>query len=348
MCAIGLNMIKPGEYWIALDASQTIQHINVPALHVSGWYDMFLRGSIGGFLALTARAASDHAKENQYLIAGPWMHIPWGDKIGAADFGPQALLDTDDDSAALVQSLAERFRRIRQRAEDSPFRAGRKRLAQDPCLARAREIRHVSAQRRQSKFAQRRWIAGEAAASPRRAARRVRLRSRSSGARLRVAPPPRPGNSIRPRSNWATIVLVYTSEPLEEPLRVFGTPRVALYCSTSAAHTDFTAKLVRVKPNGAAEFICIGIARSSWLFAESGYAADKIHLWEFDLEPTSCSFAAGERIRLEIASSAFPSVRPQSRERHAFRSRHFLGLETLHAIRFSRQQASQRFVPAGE
>ena len=63
---------------------------------------------------------------------------------------------------------------------------------------------------------------------------------------------------------------------------------------------------MRVRPNGAAEFICIGIARSSWLFAKTGYAADTVHHWEFDLEPTSCRFAAGERIRLEIASSAFP------------------------------------------
>ena len=75
---------------------------------------------------------------------------------------------------------------------------------------------------------------------------------------------------------------------------------------TSADHTDFTTKLIRVKSNGAAEFICIGIARSTWLFAESGYRADKIHLWEFSLEPTSCRFDAGDSIRLEIASSAFP------------------------------------------
>jgi putative CocE/NonD family hydrolase len=101
-------------------------------------------------------------------------------------------------------------------------------------------------------------------------------------------------------------VLVYTGEPMEEQLRVFGTPRLALYCASSAAHTDFVAKLVRVRTNGVADFICIGIARSSYLFAESGYTADKVHLWEFDLEPTSCTFAAGERIRLEIASSAFP------------------------------------------
>ena len=63
---------------------------------------------------------------------------------------------------------------------------------------------------------------------------------------------------------------------------------------------------MRVRPNGAADFICIGIARSSWLFAQSSYSADAIHHWEFDLEPTSCRFDSGDRIRLEIASSAFP------------------------------------------
>jgi len=101
-------------------------------------------------------------------------------------------------------------------------------------------------------------------------------------------------------------LLVYSTEPLEKPLWVFGIPRVVLYCATSLGTADFTAKLVRARPNGAAEFICIGIARSNLLFAETKYAADKIHRWDFSLEPTSCRFDAGDRIRLEIASSAFP------------------------------------------
>jgi len=101
-------------------------------------------------------------------------------------------------------------------------------------------------------------------------------------------------------------LLVYTTEPLKDALRIFGTPRVSLYCATSASHTDLTAKLVRVRPDGAAEFVCIGIARSCWLFGETGYTADVVHDWEFELEPTSCCFAAGDRIRLEVASCAFP------------------------------------------
>lgn len=79
-----------------------------------------------------------------------------------------------------------------------------------------------------------------------------------------------------------------------------------LYAATTAAHADFTAKLVRVKPDGRAESLCIGIARSSWLFRESRYMPDEVHLWEFTLEPTAFVLAPGERLRLEIAGSAFP------------------------------------------
>jgi uncharacterized protein len=101
-------------------------------------------------------------------------------------------------------------------------------------------------------------------------------------------------------------LLVYTSAPLQEPVHMLGSPQLTLYCVTSAAHADFTGKLIRLRPNGQADFVCIGIARSSYLFRDTGYRADSIQRWEFSLEPTSCVFAAGEAIRLEVASSAFP------------------------------------------
>jgi hypothetical protein len=57
---------------------------------------------------------------------------------------------------------------------------------------------------------------------------------------------------------------------------------------------------------GNAEFLSIGIARSSWLFRDASYAANEIHMWEFTLEPIAFVLAVGESLRLEIASSAFP------------------------------------------
>jgi putative CocE/NonD family hydrolase len=101
-------------------------------------------------------------------------------------------------------------------------------------------------------------------------------------------------------------LLVYTSDAVGEETAIFGQPRIVLYAVTSAAHADFTAKLVRVIKGGRAEFVSIGIARSDWLFRDAGYTADEIHAWEFMLEPVSFVLAKGDRLRLEIASSAFP------------------------------------------
>ncbi|MFZ1206160.1 MAG: CocE/NonD family hydrolase, partial [Candidatus Acidiferrales bacterium] len=295
----------PDEYWREMDVSQRLDRIDVPALHVSGWYDTYLKGSVDGFLALRDRAATPSGREHQYLIAGPWLHIPWGDRVGAADFGADALLDAD----ALLLRWFNHWLKDSAEFEREP------------------RIRHFV-------LGENRWR--EAEAFPTEANHHLYLHSgggansRKGDGTLSTAqsaddepcdifvydpevPVLAPGGAAAASGQFdqAAIemgnnVLVYASEALPTPLRVFGAPRVSLYCATSSAHTDFTAKLVRAKPNGAAEFICIGIARSSFLFAKDGYAADAIHHWEFDLEPTSCLFAAGERIRLEIASGAFP------------------------------------------
>ena len=82
-------------YWSQMDISRSLLQIQIPALHLAGWFDTYLKGSVDGFLALTSGAGSVLARENQYLIAGPWVHIPWGDRVGDRNFGPNALLDTD-------------------------------------------------------------------------------------------------------------------------------------------------------------------------------------------------------------------------------------------------------------
>ena len=70
--------------------------------------------------------------------------------------------------------------------------------------------------------------------------------------------------------------------------------------------------------------------------------ADQIHNWEFDLEPTSCRFAAGERIRLEIASSAFPFTTAIPEASVPSCARDFLGLAALDADRPSQPAAILR------
>jgi putative CocE/NonD family hydrolase len=284
---------EPGPYWSALDVSDSLSRINLPALHISGWFDTYLSGSVAGFLALSAHA------EHQYLVAGPWIHIPWSELIGEQNLGPEALLDTDS-------LLLRWFNHWLKDSRD---------FAQEP------RIRHFA-------LGANRWFSAEN--FPEEALTlylhsRGRADSRKGDGALTISAP----DSSEPRdifiydpevpvlapsaplANQAQLesgnnLLVYTTDPLREPVHVFGSPMLTLYSATSAAHADFTGKLVRLRPGGQAEFICIGIARSSYLFRDSGYTADAIHCWQIELEPTSCVFAAGDAIRLEIASSAFP------------------------------------------
>ena len=144
-------------------------------------------------------------------------------------------------------------------------------------------------------------------------------------------------------------LLVYSTEPLEKVLRIFGKPRIVLYCATSLKNADFTAKLVRVRSNGAADFICIGAARSTHLFAKAKYAADKIHRWEFSLEPTSCRFEMGDRIRLEIAGSAFPLLdRNPGGDVPSCEATSWDWRRSTHSVFHSNEYASALYLPVDE
>ncbi len=296
---------QPGVYWTSLDVSQRLERIRIPALHLSGWYDMFLRGSVDGYRALCSHAGSDLARERQYLIAGPWAHIPWGDRIGSADFGPDALLDTD---AILLRWFNHWWKESGEFASEPRIRhfvLGENRWRQAESFpAAANHALYLSSG---GKANSRKGDGTLSAAKPNTDEPcDILLYDPEVPVIAPGGPAALSGQFDQALLEMGNNLLVYTSEPLKQPLWVFGTPRVSIYCATSASHTDFTAKLVRTRANGVAEFICIGIARASWLFAKTEYTADTIYEWEFDLEPTSCFFDAGERIRLEIASSAFP------------------------------------------
>jgi len=56
-------------------------------------------------------------------------------------------------------------------------------------------------------------------------------------------------------------VLVYTSDPLIEPLDVVGPVRLVAFVSTSARDTDVTAKLIDLHPSGFAQRLCDGLVR---------------------------------------------------------------------------------------
>jgi putative CocE/NonD family hydrolase len=296
---------EPDPYWASMDVSRSLHRIRVPALHFSGWYDTYVKGTIDSFVALCQQAGDARARQHQYLIAGPWVHIPWGDRVGAANFGMAALLDTD--------SLLLRW--FNHWLKDSGEFAHEPRIRH--FVLGENKWRSADLLPSDANYA---WYLHSAGKANSRKGDGVLLPTRPlddqpcdifvHDPEVPVLAPGGPA-AIAGQFDQASLelgnnVLVYTTAPLVRSLRVLGAPRVVIHCRTSRTHSDLTAKLVRLRPDGVAEFICIGIARSSWLFGHAHSLDTDVPTWSFSLEPTSCIFAVGECLRLELASSAFP------------------------------------------
>jgi putative CocE/NonD family hydrolase len=292
-------------YWSDLDISTRYDKITVPALHISGWYDTYLEGSIAGYIALCEGAGSEFARRNQYLLAGPWIHIPWGDRIGDQRLGAAANFDTDMHLLRWFNHWLKDSDEFKDEPHIRHFALG------------ANDWRISDEWPRDSNLTL--FLHSDGNANSRRGDGRLAIGASDEVDQRDVfvydpeVPVMAPGGpqSMSGPYDQSTLemgnnVLVYTSAPVEKEVHIFGQPHVTLYASTSARSADFTAKLVRVKAADQAEFISIGIARSTWLFQDLEYTADAVHCWRFALEPTSIVLAAGERLRLEIASSAFP------------------------------------------
>ena len=291
-------------YWKEMDVSTRLDRIIVPGLHIAGWYDTYLDGSIAGYRSLRCGAGSELARAHQYLVAGPWVHIPWGDRAGEEDFGGAANFDTNGlllrwfnhwlkGDAGFTAEPRVRYFALGanewRSADDWPEGAGYSLYLHSDGNANSRN--------------------GDGSLSP------VEPGENKSPDVFVYDPEvpvlaPGGAQALSGSFDQAALelgnnLLVYTSRATTKDTEILGQPRIKLFAATSAAHADFTAKLVRVRRNGRADFLCIGIARSSFLF-KHGYSPDCIQEWDFNLEPIACVIAAGERLRLEIASSAFP------------------------------------------
>ncbi len=77
-------------YWKKLSPRYFIDSISdLPMLHIGGWFDPYLRGTLRLYEAMCKTTAPQH------LIIGPWAHLPWGRRSGIVDFGPAAVSDCD-------------------------------------------------------------------------------------------------------------------------------------------------------------------------------------------------------------------------------------------------------------
>jgi putative CocE/NonD family hydrolase len=112
-------------------------------------------------------------------------------------------------------------------------------------------------------------------------------------------------------------VLTYTSEVLDKPVRVSGTPVVNLFASTSGTDSDWVVKVIDVYPDGniqsamsgyelsIATDIFRGRYRKSFEKPEA-FKPNQPELVKFDLPQVNHIFLPGHKIMVQVQSTLFP------------------------------------------
>jgi len=376
------------DYWKQLGIYAEGWHDNfadVPQVHMSGWYDAYVRTAIDNYLGLKARKRGPIR-----LILGPWTH---GDRskswAGDVDLGASSTIDGN---------LAAHWRDFRLRWFDHWLKGKANGVDQEPevhvfLMGGGSELRNADGRLDHGG----RWVTGSAWPLPQ--TRYVPYYLHGNGRLASELPaadaPPlaydydpsnpvptiggpltsgqpvfeggafdqredprffgctRPGLPLAARPD----VLVFETPPLAEDVAVIGPITVKLFVSSDCVDTDFTAKLIDVHPanpdypRGYAMNLCDGILRcryrNSW---EQPELMSPGTIYEIVIEPFAIGnlFKAGHRIRLDISSSNFPryDLNYNTGEPEGLPRRRRIALNTVYVDRVRASHVVLPIVPA--
>jgi len=135
----------------------------------------------------------------------------------------------------------------------------------------------------------------------------------SVGGRYTMVPTIPPCAQDQSRLDGRPDILRFQTQPLAEPVEVAGMVRARLWVSSSAASTDFTAKLIDAAPDGFALILGDGIRRVS-------IPPGQPRMADVEIGSVHNLFARGHRIRLDVASSNYPraETNPESARNTVF------------------------------
>jgi putative CocE/NonD family hydrolase len=269
--------------------------VTVPSLHIGGWYDVFIQGTIDNYCA---SAGNTPAR----LIIGPWSHTQMTAQQGDINFGLAGNGSAIDYTTTISELTLDWLH--------SWLTAGQ---APDDQLPVRIYVMGANEWRSEAEWPLRRaietpWFLGVGGAL------RTKADNNSSsvpfsydpqdpvpslgGASL-VIPSPSAGAIEQRQVEEREDVLVFTSDVLTENVEVTGCVSAALTVQTDGPTTDWVVRLCDVHPNGCSYVVTDGITRVHCKPGET--SAVEVDLWS-----TSMLFKKGHRIRVQVTSSCFP------------------------------------------
>jgi putative CocE/NonD family hydrolase len=304
-------------YWKQWAIDEQYASIQVPALTVAAWYDIFQGGSLRNYLGMKEHAGNEAARNGQRLLVTIGGHAGLGRKIGTVDFG--AAAEEYDENAVtlewydyLLQGKQNRF------ASSNPVRIfvmGENKWRDEAAwpLERAKSTSYFLHSAGQANSASGDGALSAATPGTETADNLIYDPANpvpTVGGPLccdgdHLPPGPKDQTEVESRKD----VLVYSTAPLAEDTEATGPVTLDLFAASSAVDTDYTAKLVDVWPSGYAQNLTEGILRARYRTSTAvakPIVPGQIYEYKIDLWATSNVFLKGHRIRVEVSSSNFP------------------------------------------
>jgi len=313
-------------YWDGISYEHDYDKIGVPMLSVDGWYDIFMRGALKDDVQVRKVGKTAEARNGKRLIIGPWAHSTGGrvalvnGRAGGAppdpmDFGDAAVVDFNK---VYLRWFDHWLKKVDNGVDtDAPVEIfvmgeNRWRSEHEWPLARTHYTNYYIHSGGKANS-----VGGDGVLSV--AAPKSEATDKFSYDPAR--PVPSMGGNLCcsnvPAGPWdqrsverRDDVLVYTTTQMTEPTEITGPISMELFAATSAADTDWTAKLVDIHPDGFAQNIQSGIVRARYREGAGTPAKmiepGKIYRYTIDMWATSHVVLPGHRLRLEISSSDFP------------------------------------------
>ena len=281
------------ETWNAISPASRLSGdpLDVPGLHIGGWLDFMLTGTLESHKRF---AAAGNAL--QRLIVGPWLHLPWSRFVGEDDLGASAVSTIDTEIAGFLDHV------LKERGEAGPavrlFDIGTRHW-QDFGTSWMEEPT--------------RWFLGSTGLAATCSTDGTLARNRSPEAvdflvhdPWRPAPiigghlPPSPGFSDRAKVDERADVACYTTETLDRPITLRGEIQADLSIRCDCRSYDVCCSLSILDPPGRNS-----VTLTSGYRRVAGPAqADRVVV---DLRPTFCTVPTGSALRLTVQAAAYPA-----------------------------------------
>ncbi|HEV2514744.1 MAG TPA: CocE/NonD family hydrolase [Devosia sp.] len=267
-------------FWQPLDHTHRLNARTPPVSFTSGWYDFMLDQLLRDYATLV------DAGHTPQLTIGPWFHV-------SSDLQMESVKQTLEWMNAKLLGDASSLRPKPVRLHIGGLNEWRE-FDSYPPLQSENQIWHIHPDKVLSQ-------------------RPVRASAPDTYTYDPAHPTPAVGGAMFAFNGAGPVenaplekrgdVLVYTSEPLFNPITILGQVRIALHARSSLPNTDFFVRLCDVDEKGLSINVCDGIIRKT---SADPAVPDDIWKLNFRMHASAHRFNRNHRLRVIVASGAHP------------------------------------------